>query len=239
MIRAVAVALAAILLMTAPLRAAGITISVFDPLTVFAPLGPGWAFEDFEALGSSGVGALAPGASLATPVGSLTTLGGQGTGITSGGDGRNIALRRDVQGQANAAPQDGEWSLNSNDTFGVWWRIRPGFDFDRLLFVLIDAADVPGVTTEIAVRGLAPVTLSGLPDGAKRLVSIVLPEITGATELTIANFRNGAFTQNDSFAIDGAAVGSSAIFVTPLPGSAPLLVVALAGLVLVRRRRAT
>jgi hypothetical protein len=190
------------------------------------------ATEGFE---DADIGELAPGSALATAVGSFSTLGGVGTGKSVTGSGENLSVRQGtVFGRSNSTA-GGTRFLDSNDTWGLSWAVATGSRFDRLIFVLTDAADAGAIWTMTV--GETVTSLSRLGNGNRRIVSVLFDDPVDSAELTFANTRRGVFTTNDGFGIDDAAVNVAPAPV-PLPAGVALLTGALGILGVCRRRKA-
>ncbi len=233
--------------------AATINVSVFDAAAYNPTFGIGTVVtEDFETLGTT-LGEGEVGASLASNVGSFSSLGGTGTGGTvtglTGNTGTELALRDDsVFGRTNTTPNAGDWFLDSNDTYGIRWDVSLGgaTTFDYLTFSLMDANDVGGflrITTgtdsyELRIRG----TDGKLTNGNIKLVTIDLgADVTSATiELENFQFDDSKNRKNDGFSIDGVQVYTD-FFITevPVPASMLLLGSAIAGFGFAGRRKKT
>lgn len=176
-----------------------------------------------------------------TKVGSFTTLGGIGSGLSriNGGAGLEVRGDNDMSwGRFNAdrLASDligGKW-LDSNDTLGMRWDIGGVGAFNAISFFLIDAADVGGKFSIRVGDSLFSQILGAdtrTANGNIQLVTILLPETV--TGLSIALFNDRL---NDGFGIDGATVANLAPIPLP-PGAALLLTGALALGALRRRRR--
>jgi hypothetical protein len=200
--------------------------------------------EDFEALGpvtdtelGTGLGGELWGP-LNTSVGIFTSIGGTGSGTTcaaSGGECDDLSLfgpnQDGLNGQGNLVPDDGVWSLNADDTFGMEWNVQlaGGKLFDQVIFGIRDAADVRA-TVEIS-EGSQFATISNESNNNRKLVVIDFHTAQSSAFITIENL-NGV--TNDSFSVDGAAVG-----VVPLPAAGWMLLAGLSGLAAMRSRRKT
>ncbi|GFE52193.1 hypothetical protein So717_39460 [Roseobacter cerasinus] len=241
---------AAILLATTSVGgAATITVSTFDAATYNGAFGiTDNIGEDFEALGQSrGEGEV--GASLATSVGTFTSLGGTGTGGSVIGTGTQLALRDGtVFGRQNVVPLGGSWFLDSNDTWGISWSLNTGTLFDRVSFVINDASDVGAFLRITAGNDTKELRTGGrLPNGNARTVEIDFGQAVSSAEITLGNFFTSGgdrFRLNDGFSIDGIAVasvpdGNEDPAPVPLPASVLLLGAALGGLGWAGRHRVT
>ncbi|TCM75884.1 VPLPA-CTERM sorting domain-containing protein [Rhodovulum steppense] len=233
-----AAAVAATALTVGAAQASTISVSAFDIgawNTATAALG---AIEDFETTGpANGEGKL-PGV-LATSVGTFDTVGGIGSGstcvATGGAPCTTLSLfgptLNGLNGQGNLVPDNGEWSLNADDTLGVVWNVAlaSGGAFNKIVFGLRDIADIPGTIATVSSDGATPVEFTGLLNANKQLIVISFGTAVTSATVTIQNL-NGVV--NDSFSLDGAAVG-----VVPLPAAGFLLLGGLGALAAVRRRK--
>ncbi len=214
-------------------QAATIKVSSFDITGFNSAVGYNdFVVQDFEDIGDDfGAAGELPGP-LATNVGTFSALDGQGSGSTcdaSGGDCRQLFLNNTtVNGQGNMVPDDGEWSLNANDTFGIVWDVvREGNSlFNRVVFAMMDAAD-RGATVTVSAGGES-VEFKNLLSGNQQLIVIDFGSLIDSAQVRIASSK-----LDDSYSIDGASVG-----VVPLPAGGLLLLTGLGALALRRRRKA-
>jgi hypothetical protein len=101
--------------------------------------------------------------------------------------------------------------------------------FDQVIFGIRDAADVRA-TVQIS-EGSQVATISNESNNNRKLVVIDFHTAQSSAFITIENL-NGV--TNDSFSVDGAAVG-----VVPLPAAGWMLLAGLSGLAAMRSRRKT
>ncbi|MEE4203283.1 MAG: VPLPA-CTERM sorting domain-containing protein [Halieaceae bacterium] len=221
-------------LLTAGVAAAGsIKVTEFDinDFNLAVSNNP-FVVEDFEDITDT------PGilnGPLNTDVGTFTSIGGAGSGSTctqSGGspDCEFLSLfDTNPNGQGNLVPDDGIWSLNSNDTFGVVWDVVAPFgDFNRVVFGMMDAAD-QGATVTVTSTDIADTAVfQSQTSGNAKLIVIDFAAKVGSATITIDN--GGKL--NDAFSVDGASVG-----VVPLPAAGWMLLAGIGGLAAMRRRR--
>lgn len=229
---------ASLVALSAPAFAATISVSTFSPGAYAAATAGTTVTETFEGYSEMNVDN-----SFATAVGTFSTLGGTGTGSTVTGadfanDGSRLALRDgNVFGRTSSTSvlsgnAGDDMFLDSNDTWGITWNVAlaGGGMFDRIVFTLTDASDV-GATLHVVADGLTQ-TISGLANGARRLVQIDFGSGVSSASIVLANFRNGSYTLNDGFSIDDISVSA-----VPLPASALLLLGGLGGIAALGRRR--
>lgn len=219
-----------------PARAVSISIAEFTPETFTAVADglSGFSLETFEGLGAATCGGAAAceiAGGLDTAVGSFSSLGGTGSGGSVVGSGTGLSLKTAASGNAfgrsNGTP-GGAWWLDSNDTFGIGWTVSTGTAFDVIAFMLSDAADV-GATLTVSADGTVLDQILNRANATRSLVVISF----GAPVLTAGiNLRNDRL--NDGLGIDEALVGIAPV---PLPAGGLLLLSALGGVALVRRRR--
>lgn len=237
----------------------GVTFEAFDPTNWSSAVGSG-VFEDFENAtdanrqfegvprdeGGNLFGELDDNGFRSDTVGHFTTLGGIGGGSTctdnlnlSGSNCDQIALQFDpgLNGQGNVLPDDGFWSLNSADTFGIGWTAERGDGgmFQRIVFALTDPADTGGQSLDISLsldgtNFESLVQENSLPDGAEWLVVLDLP---APTDLAYIEIR----TEQGNPGFDGFTIDGTALAPIPLPASALLLLGGVGALVAMRRRR--
>jgi len=213
-----------------------ISIEMFSANTYNPSFGSGSNVgEDFEQLGIDEGEAEFDGG-LSTAVGSFEAIGGTGTGGTVGqiddNDGVSVALRNgDVFGRENTTPDNGEWFLDSNDTFGIKWTANIGDTFfTRARFTLSDAADQGAWVTVSADGDTEAVNTAdgGTGDGNIKLVDIRFSNPTDEAVIFIENFESQSLDANrinDGVGIDGVQISA-----VPLPASAFVLLTALGGL---------
>mgnify|MGYP001796214899 FL=1 len=127
-------------------------------------------------------------------------------------------------------PLDGEFSLNSNDTFGIQWDAGTGDLFNRVVFGMSDATDQGATLTITADDGTTSefeILNSNLGDGNAQLVIIDFDELIGSATISLESS-----IEDDGFAIDGVSVG-----VVPLPAAGLLLIGGLGVLGAMSRRQ--
>jgi len=224
-------------------QAATITVSVLDAADFNGSFGSGSNIgEDFEALGdANGEGEVNNG--FATAVGTFSTLGGTGTGGTVTGlpdnTGEKLALRDgNVFGRENITPEDGNWFLDSNDTWGMAWDVALAGEraFSRVMFALSDASDQGAFLRIITDTDTEEVRTGGrLSNGNDQLVIVDFGGEVTSAEILLGNFTTSGgtdFKLNDGFSIDGLQVAA-----VPLPAAGLLLLGGLGGLAALRRRK--
>jgi hypothetical protein len=172
-----------------------------------------------------------------TKVGSFSAFGAGGSGHSVVGDGSKLQVRDDPimpwgrYGTSAGAALGGNW-LDSNDNYGMRWKIGGIGSFNSLAFFVLDAADVGGKFS-IKVGGKLFSDIAGadsrLKNGNIHLVRIMLSEAVDRLTVELMHDR-----PNDGFGVDGATVGLAPV---PLPPAALLLATGLAGLVALGRRR--
>lgn len=214
-------------------QAATIKVSAFDIDAFDNAVGfDNFVVQDFEEIGEDRGRGQLPGP-LDTNVGIFSALDGQGSGSTcaaSTGDCKELFLNDSlVNGQGNMVPDDGIWSLNANDTFGILWEVVKGEGgslFNRIVFAMMDAADQGAVVTVTAGGDTA--VFSDLKNANQQLIVIDFGTLVSTATVNIVSTK-----LDDSFSIDGASVG-----VVPLPAGGLLLLTGLGALALRRRRKA-
>jgi hypothetical protein len=170
-----------------------------------------------------------------TKVGSFTSFGAAGSGLSVVGDTSKLQVRDDNsmpwgRYSTSGSSLGGHW-LDSNDNLGMKWEIGGLGKFDTLAFFVLDAADVGGKFS-IKVGDTLYSNIAGaggkLANGNIQLVKIMLSE--AVTNLTVELMHD---MTNDGFGVDGVSVGLAPV---PLPPAALLLGSGLVGLFGLRRR---
>lgn len=227
-------------------NAVTVGISTFSKSAFDQATAGNFVIEDFE----SGVSAAGPsndfGSGIVaggfnTDVGLISSAGGTGSGSTckgiNGGSNCNgvIAL---TTTEPNG--QDGALSnkyLNSLDTDGMVWNVSTGSAFNRLVFSLVDAADIRDVVLTIGVEGSTQFAmLSGsnaigpqAGNNNQKLIVIDFGQMVNGATVSLLNSNTNV---NDAFGLDGAAVG-----VVPIPATGLLLLGGIGAIGMMRRRK--
>lgn len=226
----------------APAFAASIAVTEYNP-AVFSIVEGTIAStgEDFETLGAN-LGEGEVGSNFSTAVGTFNTLGGTGTGGTvsnlPGNTGTELALRDgNTYGRYNTQPLDGDWYLDSNDTYGIDWDVSTGSTFNTVIFTLVDGSDT-GAFLRITSEGDTFEQRVGgkLSNGNASIVVVSFDTLVSDAVIEIGNYTSDGTTlrTNDGFAIDGLRVGTDNRLIqeppapVPLPASGLLLIGALA-----------
>ena len=234
-------AIAGSFLLATAAQATSITVSTLDATAHNVGFGTGTNIgEDFEALGQS-MGEGEVGLSLATAVGTFSTIGGVGSGGTvtqlTNNTGKQLALRDgSVFGRDNTTPGTGAWFLDSNDTFGMIWNVDLGGAlFNSVSFTLSDASDT-GAYMRISADGEEFETRTGgkLSNGNELLVTVNFGEAVNTASIILGNFQQDGTTYkvNDGFSVDGLQVSA-----VPVPASVLLFGTAFAGFGVMARRK--
>lgn len=241
----------AVVLPMVPAFAASIAVTEYNP-AIFAIVEGTISHtgEDFETLGST-LGEGEVGSDFGTAVGTFNTLGGTGTGGTvsnlSGNTGTELALRDgNTYGRYNTQPLDGDWYLDSNDTYGIDWDVSTGSTFNTVIFTLVDGSDT-GAYLKISTDGETYEQRVGgkLSNGNASIVVVSFDTLVSGASIEIGNYTSDGSTlrTNDGFAIDGLRVGTDNRLIqnppapVPLPASGLLLIGALAATGLRARMR--
>jgi hypothetical protein len=229
-------ALVAGFLATSAAHATSIHVSVFDIADWTSETSFGtFIVEDFETTGPDvGAGQLA--GPLPTAVGSFGAIGGSGSGGTCAGNNPGatctfLALEQNDNpfSQGNLVPDTGEWSLNSNDTDGILWKVFTGSLFNKIVFASKDAADIGNIFFTVETGDATASFGPGAGDGNEKLIVIKFGSAQMHAEVSMFN---SASKPDDSFSFDGAAVN-----VVPVPAAGLLLLGGLGALAAVRRRQ--
>lgn len=233
---------AAMAFATSAAQAGTIEIKTFSTSEYNTLTGGGnWVIEDFEntpqTLSVNGSKIDQPG-ELAGPltsslVGTFSSTGGTGSGSTcgsNGGDCTNLALvEGTINGQGNLVPDNGVWSLSSNDTLGVNWDVEldGGQEFNQVVFAIEDPSDNGALVTVSAAGETVIDAFEGANNNDSFIVRVLFDSPVDAASITLANSK-----RNDAFSIDGAAVAA-----VPLPAAAWLFGSALLGMAGIGHRR--
>lgn len=191
----------------------------------------GTTIENFEGFAAPTIAPL-----IDTVVGDFTAAGGIGSGdtcdvIQGGGDCVDIAVT-DITVNGQSGPIENQW-LNSLDTIGVHWDAKNdnGESFNRVVFGIVDAADIGDIVLTISVEGHTEFATigPGAGDGNAKLVVIDFEDYVSEVKISMVNSSN---TPDDAFAIDGAALSQ-----VPLPATGLLLLGGMGAIGMMRRRK--
>lgn len=192
--------------------------------------------EDFEALGAGldGVSGVERG-SFDTAVGTVSTVGGSGSGDTINGSsfantGSGLALRStSTLGRSNST-LGGNWFMDSNDTLGLSLALNSGDNFNRIGFIVTDLAEEE-TSFDFLVNGEVKYSGGSLENGSRLFFEIDFGETKRLEDDVVLTFRHNRV--NDGFSIDDVALATA-----PIPASALMLLAAVGGLGAMRRKKA-
>lgn len=219
--------------MTAAGAAQALTISVseFD-MTEYSNKTAGFTVENFDSIATGTY------TNLDTSVGTFTSGGGAGSGtscttISGNGDCLDEFAITEVIINGQFGPTSDRF-VNSIDTLGVSWDVDlDGAEFNKIVFVVADAADISPIVMTITAEADGDVTTVSAqigPDagnGNEKTVEVEFSSlVTGAT----ISMTNSADSPDDAFTVDGAAVG-----IVPLPAAGLLLLGGLGALGAMRK----
>lgn len=222
-----------------PALAATVSVSSFTKDAYNAALGSGsYVTENFESYSEGNVSG-----GFSTSVGTFYTMGGTGSGGTVtnadfANDGSELAVRDgNVYGRVSttktlSGDRGDDMFLDSNDTYGIFWNVSTGSLFDKIVLTLTDATDV-GAIMKIGGTHVSEISLSGLSNGAQKIVEISFAEAQKTANIYFFNTNSkGGAKLNDGFSLDDISVSE-----VPLPASALLLLGGLGGLSVMRRKK--
>ncbi|AML52593.1 VPLPA-CTERM sorting domain-containing protein [Falsihalocynthiibacter arcticus] len=246
-------------------QAATVSVATYNPAS--HPNIPSFnvlASEDFESgVNRSGVSGPSVNGDDTFNVGVFKSIGGTGSGGTvreapsdckSAAGADNLCLRSgNVYGRTNVFPFNGDGFLDSNDTYGINWKVGllGGELFDTISFTLMDAGDVgafAGISASPFSIGDSPSAsdvfgLNGSEimspynsNGNIQTVTIKFDQLVAEAFINIVSFAHSdgsLYLKNDGLGIDGVRVGISAV---PLPAAGLLLLGALGSLAFSRRK---
>lgn len=196
-------------------------------------------FEGFTACNRTNATTCASGP-LTTAVG---TFSGIGPAFSGGGSQiaptNNIIVRsnnpNNTFGRVNLTPGGSQW-LDSNDMNGISWLVPGSATLNavrRLSFLLTDVDDVGNIDFSIRANGgtgsfntVLQLNNNGLPNGTLHLVTMLFSAPVSSFTVDMINGRG-----------DGFGADRFVAAVVPLPAAGLLLLGALGGLAVLRRRR--